>query len=283
MKIIRDIDLIKKELSLCKSNDKSLGFIPTMGYLHDGHLSLVKKAKKNNDIVVVSIYVNPTQFLPGEDLDTYPRDEERDIKLLEDLDVDILFLPKSEEMYPSDYITYVEPTGIIADSLCSKSRPGHFKGVDTIVLKLFNIIKPNDAYFGMKDAQQVSVIKAMVRDLNLDINIKTIDIIREDDGLAMSSRNKRLTLEHRKDALILFKSLELAIEKIKFGEKSADVIKKIIETTISSVSSAVIDYVEIVDFKSFKKVDVVKDNTLIAVAVKFGNVRLIDNKLYVEK
>ncbi len=282
MKVVKSVSELQKITREIKDSGKRIGFVPTMGYLHDGHISLMIKARSENDVLIASVYVNPTQFAPNEDLDTYPRNEAADIEKMKAIGVDYAFFPSDEMMYPDGYMTYVEPTGKLLTVLCAKSRPTHFKGVDTIVLKLFNITKADRAYFGMKDAQQVAVIKSMVRDLNLDIDIVPCPIIREADGLALSSRNKYLSEELRKDALILNKSLEHAKSLIKSGEFRAGVIKEQIIRDISAVKSAEIDYVEIIDFEHFDVVDSIVDHTLIAVAVRFGRTRLIDNFLYLE-
>lgn len=272
-KTIKEVrDIIKKE----KSKGKTIGFVPTMGYLHEGHLSLVRRAKEETDFVVVSIFVNPLQFGPKEDFKEYPRDLERDIKLLEEVKADLLFAPEVEEMYPPGYKTYVEVTEI-TDVLCGASRPGHFKGVTTVVAKLFNIVKPDKAFFGQKDAQQVAVIKKMVKDLNMDLEIVPVPTVREEDGLAMSSRNVYLNTEERKAAPILYKSLQRAKELIEKGEKNSTTILKEMEEMISKEPLAKIDYIEIVDGETLKRKDKVEGNILIALAVKIGRTRLIDN------
>ncbi|GAE89106.1 pantoate-beta-alanine ligase [Acetivibrio straminisolvens JCM 21531] len=214
MRVIETISDLKAIVRTQKSMGRTIGFVPTMGYLHEGHLSLVNMSLQNNDYTIMSIFVNPTQFGPNEDFDRYPRDMERDLKLAESAGVDVVFAPSVKEMYPDGYNTYVNVEGI-TEVLCGKSRPGHFRGVTTIVAKLFNIVEPHRAYFGQKDAQQVAVIKKMVRDLNMNIEIITCPIVREEDGLAMSSRNVYLSPEERKSALILSKSLMESEELIK--------------------------------------------------------------------
>lgn len=272
-KTIKEVrDIIRKE----RNSGKTIGFVPTMGYLHGGHLSLVRKAKEETDFVVVSIFVNPLQFGPKEDFKEYPRNLNRDIKLLEEVKADLLFAPETEEMYPPGYKTYVEVTEI-TDVLCGASRPGHFKGVTTVVTKLFNIVKPDKAFFGQKDAQQVAVIKKMVKDLNMDIEIVPVPIVREEDGLAMSSRNVYLNPEERKAAPILYKSLQRAKELIEKGEKNSSTILKEMEEMILKEPLAKIDYIEIVDGETLKRKDKIEGNVLIALAVKIGKTRLIDN------
>ncbi|WIF94141.1 pantoate--beta-alanine ligase [Caminicella sporogenes] len=277
MKIIHTIKEIREEVKAARRSGKSIGFVPTMGFLHEGHLSLIKKAREENDFVVVSIFVNPTQFGPEEDLESYPRDLERDSRLSEEAGADVIFNPTAEEMYPEGYSTYVEIEGKLTKKLCGISRPGHFKGVTTVVSKLFNIVTPDRAYFGQKDAQQVAVIEQMVRDLNFDVKIVPCPIVREKDGLAMSSRNTYLSKEERKAALILSKTLFKAEEMIKNGERNSTKIRDFIINNIKSEPLANIDYVEIVDAKSLKYLNEIKGDVLIALAVKFGRARLLDN------
>jgi len=255
---------------------KTIGFVPTMGYLHEGHLSLVRQARRGNDVVVVSIFVNPTQFGPGEDFGRYPRDLDRDISLLESIGVEAVFVPSVGEMYPSDYRTYVE-VGDITDRMCGASRPGHFRGVTTICCKLFNIVRPHRAYFGKKDFQQYVVLRTMVKDLNMDLDIVPMPIVRESDGLAMSSRNAYLNAEERRGALCLCRSLRKAQELFGQGEKDAGIIKKEVVKMIQAEPLAVIDYVEVVDPDTFLPVEKVSEGTLVALAVKVGQARLIDN------
>ncbi|MGD9677987.1 MAG: pantoate--beta-alanine ligase [Vulcanibacillus sp.] len=257
---------------------KSIGLVPTMGFLHLGHLSLISKAAKENDLVVVSIFVNPTQFGPNEDYERYPRNIERDLELSQEAGADIIFSPEVCEMYPENYNTYVEVKEL-TELLCGASRPGHFKGVTTIVTKLFNIILPNKAYFGQKDAQQCEVINKMVNDLNFDTEIIICPIIREKDGLALSSRNVYLSEEERKQAPIIYQALSAAKGKIEEGEKRAELIKKFIREKIIEKDLAKIEYIEIVDIEKLNRMEVIKGNILIAVAVKFGSTRLIDNIL----
>ncbi|MBO8160201.1 MAG: pantoate--beta-alanine ligase [Thermosipho sp. (in: Bacteria)] len=274
MEIIKSIREMK-EIANKLYNNKSVGFVPTMGYLHEGHLSLVKKARSENDVVVVSIFVNPVQFGPNEDYNSYPRDLNRDINLLKDLDVDYVFIPEVEEMYPEDYSTYVEEIEL-SKFLCGKSRPGHFKGVCTVVTKLFNIVKPTRAYFGQKDAQQFRVLKRMVRDLNMDVEMVELPIVREKDGLAMSSRNTYLTPEERKEATRLYKALQEVKKLIENGEKDVSVIKKKMKEILTHPLLK-IDYIEFVDEENLKPVEKIERKVIIALAVFVGKARLIDN------
>lgn len=283
MEVFSKIDDLRRKLKEEKRNGKSIGFVPTMGYLHEGHLSLVRQSIKENDLTVVSIFVNPIQFGPGEDFNRYPRDIERDKRLLEKEGVHYLFFPDEDEMYPAGFKTFVE-VAEIGKKLCGKSRPGHFKGVSTVVLKLFNIVQPNRAYFGQKDAQQAIIIKKMVKDLNLDVDIVVMPIVREEDGLAMSSRNVYLNEEERKNATVLYKSLREAEKMIRMGEKNAEKVVNRIKEVIMSYPEALIDYIEIVDTEELNPVNPIKGKVLIALAVYIGKARLIDNMiLEVEK
>ena len=256
---------------------KEIGFVPTMGYLHEGHLSLVRQAKRDNGVVFVSIFVNPLQFAPNEDYESYPRDIERDERLLKDEGVDVLFYPTVEDMYPDGFQTYVEVQNL-TKVLEGKSRPTHFRGVTTVVLKLFNITKPHRAYFGKKDAQQLIVIRRMVHDLNLDVEIVGMPIVRESDGLAMSSRNKYLNKGERAQAVCLYRALKRAEELIGSGVLDADRIKREMESVIKGYPLAEIDYISvnrISDLEELKTVE--KGNTLVSLAVRIGKTRLIDN------
>ncbi|HEW91689.1 MAG TPA: pantoate--beta-alanine ligase [Thermotogaceae bacterium] len=276
MRLIQSIKEMKNVSNDLIKMGKSIGFVPTMGYLHEGHLSLVRKARKENDVVVVSIFVNPTQFGPNEDFNRYPRDLERDLKLLEDEGVEFVFNPIVEEMYPSGYATYVIVERL-TEVLCGRSRPGHFKGVATIVTKLFNIVKPTRAYFGQKDAQQFRVLKRMVEDLNMDVEMIEVPIVRENDGLAMSSRNVYLSPEERKQALSLYESLNLAKQAIKNGERDVEKIKEIMKKNFARYDKVIVDYIEIVDEKELTPLSKVDGKILIAVAAFVGKARLIDN------
>ena len=276
MRVIEKIKDLKAVIRSQKSSGKTIGLVPTMGYLHDGHLSLVKASRDENDFTIMSIFVNPTQFGPNEDFDSYPRDMERDTKLAEAAGVDVIFAPSKDEMYPDGYKTYVEVEDI-TNVLCGKSRPGHFRGVTTVVAKLFNIVEPDKAYFGQKDAQQVIVLRKMVKDLNMNLEIVTCPIVRESDGLAMSSRNTYLSPEERSGALVLSQSLFEAEKIIKDGERDAAKIIGYIKNRISQVEIAEIDYVEITDIDDLKSVEHIAGKVLIALAVRFGRTRLIDN------
>jgi len=254
-----------------------VGFIPTMGYLHEGHISLVEQAKKENDSVVVSIFVNPKQFGPNEDFTRYPRDEQNDIELLEKAGVDILFLPTVDEIYPEGFETYVtvENTSQVLEGA---KRPGHFRGVATVVTKLFNIIQPDNTYFGQKDAQQVAVMKRMIADLQFPITLHIGETLRESNGLAKSSRNVYLSEKDRTEAAVLFKSLQLAQEKFQKGEKDSAKIKNEMEKLIR-MTSGKIDYISIADPETLQELDFIKKNALVSLAVYFGKTRLIDNSI----
>ena len=279
MRVVEKIKDVRATVKEWKAKGLKVGFVPTMGYLHEGHESLIKKASEENDRVVVSIFVNPIQFGPKEDLSTYPRDLDRDSKVCKSAGADIIFHPENEEMYFKDFSTFVDMNGL-TDGLCGKSRPTHFRGVCTVVTKLFNIVAPDRAYFGEKDAQQLAVIKRMVRDLNIDIEIIGCPIVREKDGLAKSSRNTYLSVEERNAAIILNKSLTLAKEKIQAGERDSEIIIKLIEEVINSEKLARIDYIEVVDSLSMEKVERIEKSVLVAIAVFIGKTRLIDNFTY---
>jgi pantoate--beta-alanine ligase len=277
MDTINEIDVLRYRLKEAVRNGKSVGLVPTMGYLHEGHLSLIKRARKENDLVVVSLFVNPTQFGPGEDLDSYPKNLEKDASLCESEGADLLFAPDKAEMYHENYGTYVDVTGELTKGLCGKTRPTHFRGVTSVVSKLFNIVSPDRAYFGQKDAQQVAVIKRMVRDLNFGLEVVVCPIVREPDGLAKSSRNIYLTAEEREAALVLNRSLKEAADLISSGERDSLKIKSMIEDRIGKEPLSEIDYVELVDSANIEPIDILKGNVLIALAVRFGKARLIDN------
>jgi pantoate--beta-alanine ligase len=256
----------------------SVGFVPTMGYLHQGHLALVRQARNENSTVVASIFVNPTQFAPNEDLASYPRDLERDLKLLDEEDTDVVFIPRDEEMYPPAFSTWVDVEKV-TERLEEASRPGHFRGVATVVAKLFNIVQPTRAYFGQKDAQQAIVIKRMVADLNMDLEIVVVPTVRENDGLAMSSRNTYLNPEERQAATILFKALTLAKELWRGGERDADRIRRQMASLIQKEPLAEIDYVSIGDAGTLEELEVIDRSALASLAVRIGKARLIDNML----
>lgn len=279
MKTISDIKSARNTVQNWKKDGYTIGLVPTMGFLHEGHASLIEKAVKENDKVVVSIFVNPIQFAPNEDFDKYPRDLQKDSDLCEKLGADLIFAPTATEMYPSKIYTKVDVESL-GDNLCGAKRQGHFSGVCTVVSKLFNIINPDRAYFGQKDAQQLAIIKKMVDDLNFDIEIVPCEIVREPSGLAMSSRNSYLTDSQKNSALIISKSLNEALEVLKFGERDAQKVKNIIEQKIKSEPLAKIDYIEIVDLQSLKSVTKIQDDILVAVAVFIGKTRLIDNFVF---
>lgn len=276
MRIVDNINDMNAIIHREKDNGKTIGFVPTMGYLHEGHLSLARASVSENDFTVLSIFVNPIQFGVNEDFSSYPRDLSKDCVFAESVGVDVVFAPKAEEMYPSGFKSYVEVTGI-TDVLCGKTRPGHFKGVTTVVNKLFNIIKPDNAYFGQKDAQQASVIKKMVNDLNMDVKISICPIVREEDGLAMSSRNVYLSPLERKSAVILSKSLFESAEMIKSGERRSEKIAEYIRSRITDEGAGQIEYIAIVNQDSLENVKILNGKILIALAVKYGTTRLIDN------
>ncbi len=278
MKISGSIKETRMQVKEWKKQGLSVGLVPTMGYLHEGHKSLIDRARKDNDKVVVSIFVNPMQFGPNEDLDAYPRDLDRDSKICEAGGVDLIFHPEVEEMYGPDFHGFVDMT-VLPEKLCGASRPVHFKGVQTVVTKLFHIIPADRAYFGQKDAQQLAIIRRMVIDLDFDIEIIGCPIIREEDGLAKSSRNTYLSEEERKQAVILNVSLEEAMQAIEAGEKDAEKVKEIIIDKLETCPLAKIDYVEVVSFDNIQPIDKIEGAVLIAIAVYIGTTRLIDNRI----
>ena len=277
MKVIKKIDELRDVLKDFKKDGKSIGLVPTMGFLHKGHASLIKKAVEENDIVVVSDFVNPIQFGPNEDLEAYPRDINADSKLCEELGADFIFNPEVSEMY-HDKKAFVDIEGL-SDNLCGARREGHFRGVCTVCTKLFNIVGPNRAYFGQKDAQQLSIIKKLVFDLNIPVEIVACPIVREDDGLAMSSRNTYLSNDERKAALCLSKAIFEGEKMAKEGASVKEVLEKM-EEIISSEKLAKIDYISAVDLETIKDVDNFNKDTLVAIAVYIGKTRLIDNFIY---
>ena len=277
MKIVGTVKEVREQVKEWKKQGLSVGFVPTMGYLHEGHKSLMDAARKGNDKVVVSIFVNPMQFGPTEDLATYPRDLDHDAALCESAGVDLIFHPEAEEMYEKDFCSFVDMTGL-TEGLCGKTRPIHFRGVCTVVNKLFNIVTQDHAYFGQKDGQQLAVIKRMVRDLNMDIEIVGCPIVREEDGLAKSSRNTYLSSEERKAALILSKTVALGKELAK-TEKDANKVVEAMKKNIETEPLAKIDYVEAVDALSMAPVEKLEGTCMLAMAVYIGKTRLIDNTL----
>jgi pantoate--beta-alanine ligase len=271
MKVIETIAEIRK-LKL----PRPVGFVPTMGYLHEGHLVLVRRAKVENPSVVVSIFVNPTQFGPHEDFKSYPRDPERDLAMLEKEGTDIIFMPSADEIYPPNFNSWVD-VGRITERLEGASRPGHFRGVATVVAKLFNIVQPDRAYFGQKDAQQLLVIKKMAADLDMNLEVVAVPTVREPDGLAMSSRNTYLNPEERKQAAVLYQALTLAQRLFSQGEKDAKAIRQKMTELIQKQPLAKIDYISIADAQTLDELDKVKPPALVSMAVRFGKTRLIDN------
>ncbi|MGB5217255.1 MAG: pantoate--beta-alanine ligase [Smithella sp.] len=281
MKVIKSARKMQSFSESLREKGESIAFVPTMGYFHEGHLQLMREAKKLADNVVTSIYVNPTQFGPKEDFSKYPRDFDRDLQMAESAGVDVIFYPTNKEMYPAAYQTYVDVEKV-TQNLCGASRPGHFRGVTTICCKLFNIIKPHVAIFGKKDFQQFITIKRMVDDLNMDLQITGFPTVREADGLAMSSRNKYLQKNERPSALTLFKALKLAEKLYAGGERNASVIINAAEKLIAKSSHTLIDYIKICDAGTLKDIDTIKRQAFMALAVKVGKTRLIDNHVFGE-
>ncbi|OAG27658.1 pantoate--beta-alanine ligase [Thermodesulfatator autotrophicus] len=278
MRLIKEISQMKTWRENARKNGIRIALVPTMGYFHEGHLALMKKAKTLADKVVVSIFVNPIQFGPREDFSSYPRDLERDAAMAQEIGVDVIFTPEARDMYPEGYQTYVEVTEL-SKPLCGARRPGHFKGVATVCLKLFNIVRPHVAIFGLKDYQQFLVIKRLVKDLNLDVEIVGHPIVREKDGLAMSSRNVYLSEEERKSAVCLYKALCLAKEKVKAGQRNPEALQKELEEFVLSHPYTKIDYIEFRDPETLEEVKEISKPTLLALAVFVGKARLIDNMI----
>ncbi|MBM7661280.1 pantoate--beta-alanine ligase [Bacillus mesophilus] len=279
MEIITSIQEMQKRIQQLKSDGKTIGFVPTMGFLHEGHLTLVEKAREKADLVVMSIFVNPLQFGPNEDFDRYPRDIERDEKLASEANVDLLFYPTVDEMYKSKH-TFKVTVQDKVNILCGSKRPGHFDGVATVLIKLFNIVQPTYAFFGMKDAQQVAIVSSLITEFNFPIELVPVETVREVDGLAKSSRNVYLTESERKEAVAISQSLKLAGRLIQGGEENPLEIQKRMETHIMEHTSAEIDYIEIYSFPDLKTVTSISGLVLIAVAIRFTNVRLIDNMTF---
>jgi pantoate--beta-alanine ligase len=278
VEIITAIDQMQARSLQARCAGRKIGFVPTMGYLHEGHLSLVRLADQLSQLVVVSVFVNPTQFGPQEDFRNYPRDLDRDTELVRQAGCDILFIPAADRMYPPEYRTFVEVEGLTG-VLCGASRPGHFRGVTTVVTKLFLIVRPHLAVFGQKDAQQALVIRRMVSDLNQDVDIVVAPTVRESDGLAMSSRNKYLTPQQRSQAPALYRSLQWAQDRIAAGERSSQKLIEGITAMIAAQPAAQIDYVAIVDTEQLQPLETLQGEVLIALAVRFGRARLIDNAM----
>lgn len=278
MRVVENIEEMKEISRTLRADGKMISFVPTMGYLHQGHMSLMKKGREIGDALAASIFVNPAQFGKGEDLESYPRELERDIRLCRAEEVDFLFVPKASEMYPDGYQTYLD-LEYVTKNLCGASRPGHFRGVATVVTKLLNIIRPHYAIFGEKDFQQLVVIKRLITDLNMDIDIIGMPIIRETDGLAMSSRNSYLSSNERRDALNISRSLFFVKKIFDEGERTSNVIIDEVRKILENISLIEIDYVKIVDTGSLEDIKTVNNEALLAVAVRIGNTRLIDNIL----
>lgn len=281
MKIVKTVEEVREEIKKWRKEDLTVGLVPTMGYLHEGHKSLIDRAVAENDRVVVSVFVNPMQFGPSEDLESYPRDLNRDAALCEAAGASLIFHPEPEDMYNSDFSSFIDMT-TLTGGLCGKTRPIHFRGVCTVVGKLFNIVQPDKAYFGEKDAQQLAVIRHMVKDLNFNLQVVGCPIIREADGLAKSSRNTYLNEAERKAALVLSGSLDAAKAQIEAGERNVSVLKKSICDIIEAEPLAKIDYVEFVDWNTLEPVETIDGPVLNAMAVYIGKTRLIDNHIYFE-
>ena len=276
MIIVKTIKEVREKVKEWRDAGLSVGLVPTMGYLHEGHASLIKTSSSANDRTVVSVFVNPIQFGSGEDLESYPRDIEHDSEIAQAAGADLIFNPEPEEMYLDNFSTFVDMTGL-TEELCGLSRPGHFRGVCTVVTKLFNIVKPDRAYFGKKDAQQLAVIRHMVQDLNVDIEVVGCPIVREEDGLAKSSRNTYLSPEERKAAVVLSKSINAGKEMVKSGEKDAGIILAKMQEIIEAEPLAKIDYIKMVDAYTIKQTKTIEAPAICAMAVYIGKTRLIDN------
>ena len=275
--IAKTVDEVRKTVAQWRKNGETVGLVPTMGYLHAGHQSLIKKSVEQNDHTVVSVFVNPIQFGPNEDLEAYPRDLERDAELCESTGAELIFNPEPSEMYKDGFVSFVDMNGL-TNHLCGLSRPVHFRGVCTVCTKLFNIVCPDRAYFGQKDAQQLAVIKRMVKDLNMPLEIVGCPIVREEDGLAMSSRNTYMNAEERKAALILSKSIKLGQQLIEDGERNAEVVRTKMTELLQSEPMADVEYVNVVNNLTMEDIDKIEGDILVAIAVKINNkVRLIDN------
>jgi pantoate--beta-alanine ligase len=276
MLLATTIPQTRTAVTAARAAGQTIGLVPTMGALHAGHASLIRAARAETGFVVVSIFVNPTQFGPNEDLNRYPRTFEADRELCQAEGADLIFLPSPAEMYPPDYRTYVEVTGL-QDGLCGSDRPGHFRGVATVVLKLFTIVTPDLAYFGQKDAQQARIIEQMTRDLNLPLRIRTCPIVREPDGLALSSRNRYLNPTERRHAVVLYQALQEAEQAINQGERNPATLQQALIKRVAQTPNAVLDYAALVDAHTLQPVTTLQGKVLIALAVKFGSTRLIDN------
>ena len=281
MRIIESTKEMQLTADSLRQAGKKIGFVPTMGYLHEGHLALVRKARELSDVVVASIFVNPTQFGPNEDFEKYPRDMERDNKLLDQEKTDIIFFPDRKDMYPDRYFTYIQVREL-EDHLCGLSRKGHFVGVATVVAKLFNIVKPHYAVFGQKDYQQLIIIETMVRDLNMDIKIVPFPTVREEGGLAMSSRNKYLSPEEREKGLLIYASMKKVEEFFKNGERDTAILRKEAEKILSSKDGIDIEYINISDAETLTGLVQIDSKAVLAIACRIGKTRLIDNAILTE-
>lgn len=279
MQVVKTIQEVRKIVKGWRKEGLSVGLVPTMGFLHEGHQSLIAKSVADNDRTVVSVFVNPIQFGPSEDLEAYPRDLNHDMAAVEAMGGDLIFNPDPSEMYPDHFTTFVDTTET-TELLCGARRAGHFRGVCTVVSKLFNIVGPDRAYFGQKDAQQLATVRRFVRDLNFDLEIIACPIVREADGLAKSSRNTYLSAEERRAALILSKSLKLGQTAVENGERRASAIIKIISDSLQTEPLARVDYVEVVDLNNVQRVETIEGETLVAIAVYIGKTRLIDNFIW---
>ncbi|MBY0200936.1 pantoate--beta-alanine ligase [Priestia megaterium] len=276
MKVITTIKDMQQEMKKEKQLGHSIGFVPTMGYLHEGHATLLGAARIENEVVVLSIFVNPTQFGPNEDFDTYPRDFERDERVAKEANVDYLFYPSVEEMYKSSRSVAITVTDRV-DVLCGQKRPGHFDGVATVLTKLFHIVTPDRAYFGKKDAQQVAVVDGLIEDFNFPVELRAVDTVREADGLAKSSRNVYLTDKEREEAPVLFKSLQTALQLLESGEKHVEILKGTIRKEIEQHTSGKVDYIDVYTYPELKTIKQAAGKIIIALAVQFSKARLIDN------
>ena len=284
MILCQDVAKLRELVANLKKENKSIGLVPTMGALHEGHASLINASAKENDITIVSVFVNPTQFGPNEDYEAYPRTLENDCIVAQNAGADVVFAPKNKDLYPNEDMTWVEVTGDITKVLCGRTRPIHFRGVTTVVSKLFNLSRADRAYFGLKDAQQTEVLRRMVDDLFFNVQLRIMPIVREADGLAKSSRNTYLSPEERKSALILSKSLKLAKEAFTNGQRDVEAILNLVKDTIQTEKTSQIDYVEMYKLPGLKPVgNKIEGRVLLALAVKFGTTRLIDNVILEDK
>ena len=279
MKVVNTITELQELIKHEKSQHHSIGLVPTMGFLHEGHRALLKRARQENEMIVLSVFVNPLQFGPNEDLANYPRDFDRDQKVAEEVGVDILFHPSVQEMYPNE-LSVTMQVHKRTNVLCGKSRPGHFDGVVTVLTKLFHLVQPNKVYFGKKDAQQVAVVDSLVNDLNFPLQIVAVDTVREHDGLAKSSRNVYLTEEERAEAPILYRSLQRGLELIRAGEKNPESVISCIADMIHAETTGEVDYVSMLSYPNLEKVELINGDYIIALAVKFSKARLIDNVIF---